>query len=160
MVKNELIELVQKEFKIDWDGIHGARHMARVLENGLRVAEMEGAKKDVVALFAYLHDSKRLNNSIDPEHGKRAKAFSMSLRGSLIMLKDEDFELLAYACEHHTDGLTEADVTIQTCWDADRLDLGRIGISPDPAYLCTDAAKQADIIEWAYRRSRMEADKT
>ena len=27
---------------------------------------------------------------------------------------------------------TEADITIQTCWDSDRLDLGRVGMMPEP----------------------------
>ena len=52
-----------------------------------------------------------------------------------------------------TDGGTEADVTVQTCWDADRLDLGRVGIRPHPRYLCTPAARSAEVIEWAHARS-------
>jgi uncharacterized protein len=50
-------------------------------------------------------------------------------------------------------GRTEADNTIQTCWDADRLDLGRVGIVPDPSRLCTAAAKEPAIRAWAYQRS-------
>lgn len=46
-----------------------------------------------------------------------------------------------------------ADITVQTCWDADRLDLGRVGIRPDPDRLCTSAAKESDLLEWAYARS-------
>jgi uncharacterized protein len=37
---------------------------------------------------------------------------------------DDRFDLLYTACDLHTDGLTDGDVTIQACWDADRLDLG------------------------------------
>jgi len=138
---------------ISWDGIHGGAHMARVLENGLRVADESGSNVEVVTLFAYLHDSKRMNNGKDPEHGARGADFAKTLRGSLITLDDAAFDLLEYAIRHHTDGMTEADVTVQTCWDADRLDLGRIGIKPDPAYLCTPTAKRPDIIQWAYGRS-------
>jgi uncharacterized protein len=36
----------------------------------------------------------------------------------------------------------DADVTVQTCWDADRLDLVRIDIQPEAERLCTDAARQ------------------
>ena len=45
---------------------------------------------------------------------------------------------------------------MQTCYDSDRLDLGRIGveIEPDPDYLCTDVAKDPEMIVWAYERSR------
>ena len=39
-------------------------------------------------------------------------------------------ELLIEACKYHSDGFTEADITVQTFRDADRLDLGRVGIRP------------------------------
>jgi uncharacterized protein len=45
------------------------------------------------------------------------------------------------------------DITVLTCWDADRLDLGRVGIRPAAHRLCTDAARDPAMIEWAYRRS-------
>jgi uncharacterized protein len=54
---------------------------------------------------------------------------------------------------HQSDGQMEGDVTVRTCWDADRLDLGRVGIRPDPHYLCTEAARDAEVLAWAYRRS-------
>ena len=76
------------------------------------------------------------------------------MQGSLPDLSDDSFCLLEDACARHTDGLTEADITVQTCWDADRLDLGRVGIEPQRKYLCTDAAKDREILAWAYRRSR------
>lgn len=52
-----------------------------------------------------------------------------------------------------SDGHTDADITVQTCWDADRLDLGRVGINPAPEKLCTIAARDPEIMEWAYERS-------
>ncbi|MBN1284634.1 MAG: hypothetical protein JXB47_04480 [Anaerolineae bacterium] len=119
----------------------------------MRLAERTGAKVAVVELFAFLHDSKRVSNSRDPEHGARAAAFARSLRGTLITLDAADFELLAYACAYHTAGLTEADVTVQTCWDADRLDLGRCDIIPQPDRLCTGAAKDPAMIQWAVQQS-------
>lgn len=153
-ISEALIERVRSEFALSWDGIHGVAHWARVRDNGLRLARLTGANPEVVELFAFLHDAKRLNNGLDPDHGKRAAEFTRSLRGTLITLSDEDFELLVYACEYHSDGLTTGDITIQTCWDADRLDLGRIGIKPNPRYLCTSAAQDPETIRWAYRRSR------
>jgi uncharacterized protein len=71
----------------------------------------------------------------------------------LFELPDESFALLYVACADHADGLTEGDVTVQTCWDADRLDLGRVGTTPDPSLLCTDAAKDPKMIAWADQRS-------
>ena len=68
-------------------------------------------------------------------------------------LSREERETLAYACTHHSQGLLEADLTVQVCWDADRLDLGRVGHVPDPERLCTPAARDPKLIAWAYKRS-------
>jgi uncharacterized protein len=159
MISKDLVEIVQREFALRLDGVHGAAHWVRVRDNGLRLAELIGTNSEVVELFAFLHDSKRLNDAIDPDHGRRASEFARTLRGSLIVLSDEDFESLVLACEHHSNGLTEADITVQVCWDADRLDLGRIGVKPDVRYLCTSAAKEPEMIEWAFDRSRQTVQK-
>jgi uncharacterized protein len=47
------------------------------------------------------------------------------------------------------------DITIQTCWDSDRLDLGRVGITPHPRRLCTEAAKRPTTIKWADARASL-----
>jgi uncharacterized protein len=151
---DELMTVIRRGFVLCLDGIHGESHWTRVLENGQRLAEQTGADPQIVELFAYLHDSKRQDDGWDREHGRRAAGFVESLKGSLVVLPDGKFEGLVYAIAHHSDGLTEADITIQTCWDADRLDLGRIGIRPEPKYLCTAAAKDPAVIEWAFGRSQ------
>lgn len=156
MIDKDLLAVIKSEFKLSWRGIHGASHWSRVRINGLMLAEKTGARIEVVELFSFLHDSKRISDSSDDEHGLRAAQFAQSLRNSLIHLNDEDFALLDYACRHHSSGLTEADITVQTCWDADRLDLGRVGIRPKAEYLCTDAAKDPTMIDAAYQRSRWQ----
>lgn len=130
---------------------HGVVHWARVLENGLRVAEVTGADLEVVTLFALFHDSRRVNEYRDDGHGLRGADFAHSLRGRLVHLDDTRFDLLYEACRSHTDGHTEGDATLQACWDADRLDLGRVGITPKPHRLCTDAARE--ILAWSHGRA-------
>ncbi len=132
-------------------GYHGVVHWARVLENGLRVAEVHGADVEVVTLFALFHDSRRVNEHRDPGHGLRGAELARSLRGTLVHLDDNRFESLFEACRLHTDGLTDADPTLQACWDADRLDLGRVGVTPAADRLCTDAGR--DLIKWADERA-------
>ena len=34
-------------------------------------------------------------------------------------------------------------ITIGTCWDADRLDLGRVGIIPSSDFMSTQAGKES-----------------
>jgi hypothetical protein len=52
-------------------------------------------------------------------------------------------------------GVRGADVhtcaTIQSCWDGDRLDLGRVGIKPHKDYLSEEGAR---LIARAYKMSR------
>lgn len=115
----------------------GVAHWARVLENGLRLVDETGANVEVVSLFAVLHDSRRINEVTDPEHGSRAAEFAAELRGTVYDLDDHEFRLHYRACEGHTHERNHPDVTIQTCWDSDRLDLGRVGIMPLPSRLCT-----------------------
>jgi len=44
-------------------------------------------------------------------------------------------------------------LVFQTCWYGDRLDLGRVGITPDPSRLCTEAARESTLIKWADGRA-------
>ena len=155
--KTKLINYLKDSFVLDWHGIHGAAHWARVRLNGLRLAELEAYQNprlDVIELFAFLHDHKRLNDGHDPDHGPRAAKASRFLNGDLFYLDDEGFALLDQAMTGHSDGYTQADITVQICWDADRLDLGRVGILPDPKYLCTESAKRDEILQAAFARSK------
>lgn len=134
-------------------GFHGEDHWRRVLFNGRMLAEATGANLKVVELFALIHDSQRRNENHDPEHGLRAAHHAHELRGTWFEATDAEMTLLFEACRLHSDGLTEGDLTVRVCWDADRLDLGRVGIRPSPDHLCTDHARRPDVIEAAYRRS-------
>ncbi|MFO0876452.1 MAG: HD domain-containing protein [Gemmataceae bacterium] len=132
-------------------GFHGVVHWARVLENGLRIAEITQADREVVTLFALFHDARRVKEDHDDGHGLRGAEFAHALRGELIHLDDSRFELLYEACRLHTDGHTTGDPTLLACWDADRLDLGRVGITPDPRRLGTKAARS--LLPWAHVRA-------
>jgi uncharacterized protein len=142
MIDDGFIETIRRQYALDWNGIHGIAHWERVRANGLRLAEATKARMEVVELFAYLH-----------EHGERAADWARALCGDAFDLEPEDLELLVLACRDHSKGLMRGDITVLTCWDADRLDLGRIGTEPDPKRLCTKAARRPGMIAWAYVRS-------
>jgi uncharacterized protein len=150
-----ILRAVLEDYPLPWDGDHGVAHWARVLENGRRLVQETGAVAEVVELFAILHDSRRINEFTDPDHGPRAAEFAKTLRGRLFELPDHEFGLLHRACAGHTHERTHPDVTIRTCWDSDRLDLGRVGITPHPQYLCTEVAKRPETILWADGRAEM-----
>ncbi len=154
MISKELIRTLVQQYQLSLDGVHGISHWARVFENGCRIAQVTQANIEVVQLFALLHDTKRTHDWNDPDHGCRAADYVESLRNaSLFKLSDENFDLLYTACAYHADGLKDGDITVQTCWDADRLDLARAGITPDPTKLCTSAAKALDMRNWANDRA-------
>jgi len=88
-----------------------------------------------------------------PKNLGRSADSLFALNGDLFRLDSAGLDMLIYACRHHSDGLVEGDVTIRTCWDADRLDLGRVGIMPCASKLATREAKDPKVIEWAYSRS-------
>lgn len=154
MITEKLIRDIRHQFRINWSGIHGISHWARVHENGMKLADLTGANKTVVQFFSVFHDSCRHNEGSDPCHGARGAELARQFRSThLKQLLDKDFELLYTACRLHTSADTHEDITIQTCFDSDRLDLGRVGTIPDPRYLCTDAAKLPEMISWALDNS-------
>jgi uncharacterized protein len=122
--------------------LHGLAHWERVAGNGLALAaETGGADPDVVLLFALFHDSMRLNDGHDPGHGRRGSELAHSLV-HLLPLDRGQLDLLIAACDGHTDGHVSDDPTIGACWDADRLDLPRVGIRPSVRLLSTVAARE------------------
>jgi uncharacterized protein len=154
MISKALIDEILEQYALPITGIHGVAHWARVLENGRCLSVETGANVQVVELFSIFHDSRRTHDGVDFRHGKLGAELAKSFRGTLIDLEDGDFELLYTACAGHTKGDRAGDVTVQTCWDSDRLDLGRVGIRPDPQRLCTPAACDPQMIAWAEQRSR------
>jgi uncharacterized protein len=148
-----IVHAILEEHVLPWHGTHGVSHWARVLENGLRLAAETGANIEVVQLFAVFHDSRRVNEGVDDGHGRRGAELAAAFRNKWFTIPDQDFELLYEACADHTDGRTDGDITIQTCWDADRLDLGRVGICPSPQMLCTGTARRPEVLKWADGRA-------
>ena len=154
--RSGLLKHVLDQFKISRDGDHGPGHWARVRLHGLKVGGVRGADLLVVELFAFLHDSQRLNEYSDPLHGARAADFAASLNGQFFDLKVEQLDKLCHAIQHHSGGDVHTCATIQSCWDGDRLDLGRVGIKPHKDYLSEEGAR---LIARAYKMSRgMPAD--
>lgn len=149
MVRPDLIQAVRRRFALDWHGVHGAGHWTRVRRIGLALAAHTGASLAVVEAFAFLHDVCRRSDGPDPQHGARAALFAERINARLLRFDDTALGLLVEACIGHSDGELHAHPTVATCWDADRLDLCRLGIEPDPDRLCTDAARQPGFYDWA-----------
>ena len=117
---------------------HGLAHWHQVESNGLLLTPATGADAVVVRLFALFHDCQRQNDGADACHGPRGAVFAgKCFREGRLGITLEQFSKLSHACAFHTEEERSGDATIDTCYDADRLDLGRVGISPDPAKMAT-----------------------
>ena len=128
----KLREIVITQFPLSIHSIHGPKHWKKVEITGLLLAQETGANETIVTLFSIFHDSRRENENRDDGHGERGAELARSMKGIYFDLPDHSFEILLDACRYHTDGQPSPDITIATCWDADRLDLPRAGIIPDP----------------------------
>lgn len=153
-ITRALVDAVLRQYRLPLNGIHGVGHWARVGETGARLAPLTGADPLVVELFALFHDACRRNESFDPGHGRRGARLARSLSPAHRFADAGQIEKLVDACSLHARGQTESHVTVQTCWDADRLDLGRVGIRPRPDRLCTEAARDPHLLRWADARAR------
>lgn len=130
--------------------VHGEKHWRAVAAAGLRLlGDTPNADPVVVFLFGLLHDSRRINDYDDPEHGIRAAQYAQSLQSHFFQLSPEQLALLDFACYHHAFGDLNSNPTIGICWDSDRLNLWRVGLKPSERLLSTKAAKKQQTILWA-----------
>ncbi len=131
-----IVDYVSKDWILG--PVHGIEHWKRVERNGLLLAT-EKVNIKVVRLFAYLHDHKRINDGWDLEHGQRAAENLDNIRRTLLAdLTDDEFGMLRRACMEHTTTRQTGIPTIDACFDADRLDLPRVGYRPDPIRMASE----------------------
>ena len=131
-----VLEAVRARSSSQWSYLHGEDHWRRVATNGLDLAAEAGADPVLVVLFGMFHDSMRLNDGLDGEHGRRGGRLARDL-AELLGLPADRLDLLDAACTDHTHGGTSDDPTIGACWDADRLDLRRLAIRIEPRLMST-----------------------
>jgi hypothetical protein len=153
MKRPEWLETLKEEFQNIFSAglgrqgfysVHGPWHWEKVEKNALILAKKTPRADRLVAqIFALIHDTKRVNDDEDPEHGHRSAQYAKELfdQGRL-KITESQLAVLMEACKYHNDGQVSDDPTIGVCWDADRLDLPRVGIIPNPELLSTEAAKE------------------
>lgn len=144
MSVDKLLDQIKVDTNIWKSPIHGLQHWRDVEKNGSFLARGKGINLNVISYFSYLHDCCRENENNDPLHGPRAARYAKNHR-HLFDLNDIEFKLLLRACSGHTfadpSNVIGFDKTISVCWDADRLDLTRVGIKPDTRRLFTEEAR-------------------
>lgn len=149
MIKHEVLALLKEHSPFFNSFVHGIIHWQTVEKNGHYLANFNNADKKVISYFAYFHDCMRENEYEDLKHGLRGANFAEKHR-QIIDLTNIQFKQLTDACKGHTYGRRPECVTTNTCWDADRLDLGRVGIEPNAEFLhSTEAKRIADFKDYS-----------
>lgn len=134
--------------------IHGVDHWRAVGATAASLADVVDMTADaatrpdreLLLLFALLHDARRLDDGRDLEHGPRAAVLLDELRRSgLVRLDETRGDVLRAAIRDHTNGTLSDDPTIAVCWDADRLLIHRVGFVPAARFCSTpEARRRAD----------------
>jgi uncharacterized protein len=154
-----LLSHLQGQFKLDWYGMQGVTHWARVRANGLMLAKVTGANKHVVELYAFFHAAclKHENEEEDPEHRERAKQLAKQLHMVYFDSTEGELNELMQAltpCSTQPRFYRGSD-TLATCWDADALDLWRFGTAPSGIHdLITQQAKRSNCRDHSQLRSQ------
>ena len=139
--------------------LHGPAHWARVHRFGLELARqlnLSLQERSCIEVFAWLHDLARVDDGGGRQHAVDGAKQVRTIAGQVFpSLTDDQIRIVELAVRHHSDGLT-ADVaarqglfgscpwpteqalnTVACCWDADRLDLLRLGREPLDRYMST-----------------------
>lgn len=131
---------LSRQFVLGPDSLHGPDHWQRVGDCAVHLAQVSGGDLLIARWFGLFHDAGRHSEGTDDDHGHRSALLVERYRDRL-GLSAAQIDLLQWACKEHADGHTTNDPTVGACWDADRLDLPRVGITPHPQYLSTAAGR-------------------
>jgi uncharacterized protein len=146
----DLLTSVQARATMMDSPIHGDSHWRGVALAGMRICDAHPqCDRRVVLAFAMLHDSQRLDDDYDPEHGARAAEEVKRSRALKRVLSFEQIKKLEAACALHEKGKTTKDPTIGACWDADRANLWRVSINPNRRFfsVLTEPQRFTDIVQ-------------
>jgi len=141
MISDEILAMLKTDSAFFNSIYHGINHWRTVERNGLYLAQFTGADPAVVTCFAYFHDCMRENEAVDPRHGARGMNY-MKANQHMLDLSQSQLDTLISAGSGHTYGRKTDCATIATCWDADRLDIGRVGITPNSKFMFSAEAKR------------------
>jgi uncharacterized protein len=120
--------------------IHGLPHLRQVAYVAARLAACEGADWMQAMVGGFLHDCARKDDGGGQEHAFESARVAKVVLGR--HYSNMDVQRLLYAISHHAGGSTTQDPLIGSIWDADRLDLVRLGAEIDQGLLSTVHARR------------------
>ncbi len=140
--------------------IHGPAHWARVRHFGALLAEAEDlppAARTCVEVFAQIHDLAREDDGGGNQHAIDGASYMDEVVSAVFsgQLSPDQVETVRAAIRYHSDGMVAQQAsedglfeglgwprdllvrTVGCCWDADRIDLLRVGIHPAHEFMST-----------------------
>lgn len=129
-----VLPLAKVKFELDFKGVHGIEHWLNVTKMAQTIVAVTGGDYVVATLFGIFHDCCRISDYEDVDHGLRAAEYVKTL--NLDITPDQNNSLI-FAIRNHNLNVISNDPTVGACWDADRLELSRIGIYPQSKQLST-----------------------
>lgn len=120
--------------------IHGMSHLRRVAILSGRLAVAVGEDVESAVVMGFLHDSARKNDGNDIEHAHDSAILARELLERFYPSLDAD--RICEAIAGHADGKVTSDPLTACLWDADRLELKRIGRTIDLGLLSTETARR------------------
>lgn len=153
VIPKNILKEILNEYQLDLlNGMNGLNHWSRIIENAFLLSEYNKANKKVLVAFAFFHKIKRNNEEQDTNEGYKGAQLLRYYENEL-GLNEEEFDQAYFACVNFNEFKTHDNLTIATCWDAERLDLMRTGLYPREDDLQSTYAKNAGTITWAVRRA-------
>ncbi len=120
--------------------LHGVSHLRRVAILSGRLANAVGEDVESAVVMGFLHDCARSNDGNDTEHGHESAFLARGLIERFYPHLDVD--RICEAIAGHADGEVTIDPLTACLWDADRLELKRIGRTIDLDLLSTKVARR------------------
>lgn len=120
--------------------IHGIQHLRQVAYLSGRLAYLLNLDYKTAILAGYLHDCARNNDSDGNSHAHESAWLAKKIIET--NWSNIDIGKIFNAIYYHADGLNTDDPFIGCIWDADRLNLVRLGIIPKVELLSTEFAKR------------------
>ena len=120
--------------------LHGISHLRRVAILSGRLANAVGEDVESAIVMGFLHDCARRNDKNDIDHARDSEVLARGLIERFYSHLDVD--RICEAIAGHADGDVTSDPFTGCLWDADRLELKRIGRTIDLDLLSTKVAKR------------------
>jgi len=121
-------------------GLHGLSHLRRVAILSGRLASATGEDVEAAVVMGFLHDGARTDDKGGNGHAHDSAVLARQLLKMFYPHLEAD--RICDAIARHADGEVTGDTLTACLWDADRLELKRIGRTIDLDLLSTRVAKR------------------